>query len=262
MATHDDGPRSSGGYSDDGFYSTSTSGAGGGAHHFDDGTRAFGGDTSRFDKDTSTFDTSGYTPVDDFAPGARGGPYDEAAHYDEDDRRKPFGWTGSADLGLLVLRLALGGAFLGHGAQKVFGVLGGPGIDGFARTLADLGYREERILAWVTGLTELVGGGLLVLGLFTPLAAAGILGVMANVIAFRYGGQLFPPDGLRRFLNPNGVEQEVAYAAMAFALVFAGPGRAAIDYNRGWFRHPLLTGILCFLLAAGATAVTLLVFRD
>ncbi|MEV0680356.1 DoxX family protein [Actinosynnema sp. NPDC050436] len=254
MAT-DDRSKSPSGYSDDGFYSTSTSGVGGGAHHFDDGTQAFGKDTTAFNKDTNSFDTSGYTPVDTFGQSA-------ATHLDDDeDERRPFGWTGSADLGLLVLRVALGAVFIGHGAQKVFGAFGGPGIDGFARQLADFGYREEKILAWVTGITELAGGALLVLGLFTPLAAAGILGVMANVIALKYGGSLFPSDGFRRFLNTDGVELELAYAAMAFALVFTGPGRAAIDYNRSWFRHPLLTGFLCFLLAAGATAATLLVFR-
>lgn len=252
MATHDDRSKSSGssGYSDDGSYSTSTSS--GGAHHFDAGTQAFGRDTtaftapSAFDKDTNTFDTTGYTPVAD---------YDDTpatSHFDDEDERKPFGWSGSADLGLLVLRLALGGAFIAHGLQKVFGLFGGPGVNGFAESLREAGYREAQILAWVTGITELAGGGLLVLGLFTPLAAAGVLGVMANAIALRYRGGFFAP---------NGVELEAAYAAMAFAVLFAGPGRAAFDYNRGWFRHPLLSGFLCLLLAAGATAATLYVFR-
>ncbi|MBW4716589.1 DoxX family protein [Saccharothrix obliqua] len=220
----------------------------GGAHHFDDsygrGTTPFSA-ASPFDRDTNTFDTSGFAPV----------PVDEPVE------RRPFRWTGSADLGLLVLRVALGGVFLGHGAQKVFGVFGGPGIDGFAAELEALGYRSAGVFAWVVGITELAGGGLLVLGLFTPLAAAGVLGVMANVVAIRYGGQLIPPDGARRFLNPDGVEQQVAYAAMAFALLFAGPGRASLDNNRPWFRRPLLSGILCFLLTAGATATTLLLFR-
>ncbi|MCE6999655.1 DoxX family protein [Saccharothrix sp. S26] len=240
MATHDDRSSTSGGYSDDGFYSTS--GVGGGVHHFDDGTRAIGGDA--FDKDTKSFDTTGYTPVADF---------DEPAHHDDlEDERRPFGWTAGPDIGLLVLRLALGGAFVVHGLQKVFGLFGGPGIDGFAQYLQSAGFREARILAWVTGVTELGGGALLVLGLFTPLAAAGVLGVMANVIALKYRGGFFAPEG---------VELEVAYAAMAFAALFAGPGRAALDYNRGWFRHPLLSGFLCLLLTTGATAATLYVFR-
>ncbi|WP_158843281.1 DoxX family protein [Saccharothrix deserti] len=243
MATHDDRSRASSGYSDDGFYSTS--GVGGGVHHFDDGTQTIKSDT--YDKDTSSFDSTGYTPITDL---------DEkpVSHYDsfEDEERKRFGWTGSADLGLLALRLVLGGAFVLHGLQKVFGLFGGPDIDGFAQNLQSSGFREARILAWVTGVTELGGGALLVLGLFTPLAAAGVLGVMANVIALKYRGGFFLPDG---------VELEVAYAAMAFGVLFAGPGRAAIDYNRSWFRHPLLAGFICLVIAAGATAATLYVFR-
>ncbi|NUS62642.1 MAG: DoxX family protein, partial [Saccharothrix sp.] len=206
---------------------------------------AFGKDTAAFGKDTKGFDATGYTPIADL---------DKPAHYDafDEDERKPFGWTASADIGLLVLRLALGGAFVVHGLQKVFGLFGGPGIDGFARYLQTAGFREARILAWVTGVTELGGGALLVLGLFTPLAAAGVLGVMANVIALKYRGGFFAPDG---------VELEAVYAAMAFATLFAGPGRAALDYNRSWFRHPLLSGFLCLVLSAGATAATLYVFR-
>jgi putative oxidoreductase len=219
-------------------------------HHFDDGTQtiksdAFGADT--FNKDTQSFDSTGYTPVADVG--------DKPAHYDafaEDDERKAFGWTASADIGLLVLRLALGGAFVMHGLQKVFGLFGGPGIDAFAGYLQSVGFREARILAWVTGVTELGGGALLVLGLFTPLAAAGVLGVMANVIALKYRGGFFAP---------KGVELEAVYAAMAFAVLFAGPGRAAIDNNRSWFRHPLMAGFICLILAAGATAATLYVFR-
>ena len=245
MATHDDRSRTSGGYSDDGFYATS--GVGGGVHHFDDGTRAVGGDA--FGKDTKAFDTTtGFTPIADLDD-------KPASHYDaldDEDERKPFGWTAGADIGLLVLRLALGGAFVVHGLQKVFGLFGGPGIDGFAQYLQSAGFREARILAWVTGVTELGGGALLVLGLFTPLAAAGVLGVMANVIALKYRGG---------FLAPDGVELEVGYAAMAFGVLFAGPGRAALDYNRSWFRHPLLSGFICLVLAAGATAATLYVFR-
>ncbi|WP_447003905.1 DoxX family protein [Saccharothrix isguenensis] len=241
MATHDDRSRASSGYSDDGYYSTS--GVSGGVHHFDDGTQPT---TRTTTQDTRGFDTTGYTPIADLE--------DKPASYDdiEDDERKPFGWTASPDIGLLVLRLVLGGAFVMHGSQKVFGLFGGPGIDGFTATLQSIGFREPRILAWVTGVTELGGGVLLALGLFTPLAAAGVLGVMINVLALKYKGGFFAP---------NGVELEAAYAAMAFGLLFAGPGRASVDNNRSWFRHPLLSGFICLVVAAGATAATLYVFR-
>lgn len=197
-------------------------------HHFDDVTQTY-------DPDTKSFDNSGYTPVDS-EPGS---------HPDHEDEREPFGWNGGADLGLLVLRLALGGTFAAHGLQKVFGLFGGPGIDGFARFLEQSGFRQARILAWVTGVTELSGGALLVLGLFTPLAAAGVLGVVVNAVVLKWGNGFF---------GPKGFELEAVLAAMAFAALFAGPGRVALDYGRSWFRHPVVSGFVFLLIAAGASA--------
>lgn len=221
MATDEDRSTRSTSLPDDGFYSTSR-----GAHHF--------GDNSQ------TSDNSAYPPW-----------ADPPSHLD-DGERAPLRWNGGADLGLLVLRLALGGAFIVHGLQKVFGLFGGSGIDGFATFLQELGFREARPLAWVAGVAELGGGTLLVLGLFTPLAAAGILGVMVNAIVVKWGGG---------FLGARGVELEVAFAAMAFAVLFTGPGRASLDNGRSWFRHPLPSGFILLVVAAAATAVTLFVFR-
>lgn len=234
MATHDDRSAGSGSYPDDGFYPSS--GSSGGVHHFDDGTQSF-------DSTTKSFDNTGYTPVDPVT-----------SHYeDEDDGRRVFGWNGGTDLGLFVLRVGLGAAFVVHGLQKVFGMFGGPGIDGFARFLESSGFREARILSWVTGITELGGGALLILGLFTPLAAAGIFGVMVNAVVVKWGGGFF---------GAPGVEQELSFAVMAFCLLFTGPGRAAFDYGRAWFRRPLLSGSICFFIAVAAVATTLYVFRS
>ncbi|SDL46737.1 putative oxidoreductase [Lentzea albidocapillata subsp. violacea] len=215
-------------------------------HHFDDSTTRVGEDaTQSYDSTTKAFDNTGYTPLDkSTVDDTRDDPFD-------DDRRK-FGWTAGPDIGLLGLRAVLGGIFVLHGLQKVFGLFGGPGINGFAQSLEKMGYRESVVLAWVTGITELAGGALLVLGLFTPLAAAGLLAVMANVIALQYKGGFF---------GPNGVELELALAGMAFAALFAGPGRAALDYNRSWFRHPLAAGFIALVIAAGGAAVTFFVFR-
>ena len=230
VATHDE--RSTG-YTDDGFYSAT--GASGGVHHFDDGAQSF-------DPETKSFDNAEYTPVEP-----------ATSHLDEDeDRRKPFGWNGGTDLALFVLRVGLGAAFVVHGLQKVFGLFGGPGIGGFAQFLQSHGFREARILSWVTGVTELGGGALLILGLFTPLAAAGILGVMANAIVVKWGGGFF---------GAQGVEQEASFAVMAFAVLFAGPGRAALDYGRSWWRRPLLSGFIFLVIAGGASAAILYLLR-
>ncbi|MGH3930968.1 MAG: DoxX family protein [Pseudonocardiaceae bacterium] len=150
------------------------------------------------------------------------------------------GWNSGTDLGLLVLRLVLGGAFIAHGCQKLFGLFGGPGIDGFAGALRGFGYRQADVLSVVTGVTELAGGSLVVLGLFTQLGAAGLLGIMVNTIALKWGNGLFA--------SPGGFELDLMLAAMASTLILAGPGRIALDQGRAWSRRPVATGgIFLFL---------------
>jgi putative oxidoreductase len=164
-----------------------------------------------------------------------------------------LGWNSGADLGLLIMRVVVGGIFAAHGAQKVFGWWGGPGLDLFGSNLTDLGYRQTDVLAAATGFTELVGGILVVLGLFTPLAAAGLLAVAVNAIWSKWGNGLFLIDG--------GFEAELALAALAGGLTLAGPGRAALDNGRFWFRHPVVTGWLFLLLGIGAGAAARIMFH-
>ena len=79
------------------------------------------------------------------------------------------------DVGLLILRVVLGGVFIGHGTQKLFGWFGGPGRQGFGSWLASMGYRPEKPLALLAGLAEAGGGASLALGFITPLGAAAII---------------------------------------------------------------------------------------
>lgn len=169
------------------------------------------------------------------------------------DGRKRFAWNAGTDLGLLVLRLVLGGVFVAHGAQKLFGVLGGPGPEGFAQALQKMGFEQSAALSLVTGATELGGGALLIFGLFTPLAAAGLLGVMANAVALRVDNGFFASQG--------GVEYEIVLGALALGLLFTGPGRVALDKGRSWFRRPLISGFIGLVIAAGAAVSVLLVLR-
>src|SRR5919199_836875 len=82
----------------------------------------------------------------------------------------------NSDLGLLVLRLVVGGLLAGHGAQKLFGWFGGFGLLGTGGYLASLGFRPGVVFAALAGLAEVVGGLLLVAaaGTETGLAAAGV----------------------------------------------------------------------------------------
>lgn len=167
--------------------------------------------------------------------------YDELAR-----QRQPRPWTAGADLGLLILRLSLGALFLAHGSQKLFGVLGGPGSFGFARALESMGFQQASTLALVTGGTELLSGALLVLGLFTPLAAAGIVGLMASAVFVHLGRGFFQTSG--------GFEYEAVLGAVALGLMFTGSGRAGLDNGRWWFRRPLAAGFIGLVVAAGAAA--------
>ena len=49
---------------------------------------------------------------------------------------------GTQDLGLLLLRVVVGALFIGHGLQKAFGLWGGPGFDGFEKSLTDMGFQH------------------------------------------------------------------------------------------------------------------------
>ena len=94
------------------------------------------------------------------------------------DEARKAARRGTTDLGLLVLRVAVGVILAAHGVQKLFGIWGGPGIDGFARYLQNgndpsVGFqRFTKVLSIGTGVIELGGGAMLVLGLLTPIAAA------------------------------------------------------------------------------------------
>src|SRR4051812_49866973 len=95
------------------------------------------------------------------------------------------------DLALLVLRIVVGGLFVGHGAQKLFGMFGGHGLAGTAGFFDQIGLRPGALHARAAGAAEFFGGGLLALGLFTPFAAAAIIAPMGAAVVpldFAQGG--------------------------------------------------------------------------
>src|SRR5215468_674552 len=76
------------------------------------------------------------------------------------------------DIGLLVLRLAVGLTMAAHGGQKLFGWFGGYGIAGTGGWLESIGFRPGKVQAVVAGTFEFAGGLLIALGLLTPLGTA------------------------------------------------------------------------------------------
>ncbi len=162
---------------------------------------------------------------------------------------------GGIDLGLLVLRVVLGVTMGAHGIQHLFGAFGGPGIGGFARALGSMGYTSQTtLLSWITGISELVGGALVLVGLFTPIGAAALLGVCANIVFVKFGGGFFQGQG-------QGFEFELMLGAASLAVLLAGSGRIALDVNTPWRKRPLPFGLIGLLLSAAASVVVIVLCR-
>ncbi|MFD9812458.1 DoxX family protein [Streptomyces sp. NPDC059080] len=153
--------------------------------------------------------------------------------------------------GLLVLRLVIGATMAAHGAQKLFGWFGGPGLDGTGQFFTMSGYPAGHTMAVVAGLSEVLGGLGLVVGLFTPLAAAAVVGTMINALAVKWGGGFFAP---------KGVEYELLLTLGAAALALTGPGRYALDRWVPVLRsHRLRYGALALILGVVLAGIVLLV---
>src|SRR5712692_3824767 len=83
-----------------------------------------------------------------------------------------------------ILRIGLGGILIPHGCQKLFGLFGGMGLTANAALFERLGYSPGMFWGTLVACTELIGGALLVLGLFTRFAAAGVLIFMIVAVKF------------------------------------------------------------------------------
>src|SRR6266571_226168 len=114
-------------------------------------------------------------------------------------------------IGLLLLRLAVGLTLAAHGAQKLFGWFGGPGLAAIGPVMEQLGFVPGRRSAFLAGLAETGGGLLLALGLLTPLAAAIVFAVM--VVA---GVSVHLPRGF--FLTNGGYESTLILAVSGLSL--------------------------------------------
>ena len=126
------------------------------------------------------------------------------------------------NLGLLALRLVLGVIFVAHGAQKLFGSFGGPGLKGTAGFLKQLGIKPPYPMAVLAALAEFIGGILVAVGFLTPLAALALIAVMVvAVLTVHLKNGFFAQNG--------GYEFNLALAGMALALLLAGAGTLSLD---------------------------------
>ncbi|HEY0691233.1 MAG TPA: DoxX family protein, partial [Kribbella sp.] len=127
---------------------------------------------------------------------------------------------GTQDLGLLLLRLVVGAVLIGHGLQKAFGLWGGPGFDGFAKSLTDMGFHHADILTYVASGGQIACGVFLVLGLFTPVAAAGALAYLVTGILAE-AMKAHEEARLSSFLT-DGHEYKVILVCVVAAIILIG----------------------------------------
>ncbi|MBI2710725.1 MAG: DoxX family protein [Actinobacteria bacterium] len=135
-----------------------------------------------------------------------------------------MGTYAEVSAALLALRIVVGLTLAAHGWNKVFG---GGRIPGTARWFDKIGMRPNgRIHAVMAAGTEIGAGTLFALGLLTPLAAAGFVGLM-TVAAWTVHAR----NGF--FIAKEGFEYNLVLAVVAVVVAVAGPGRYSLDWVFG-----------------------------
>ena len=122
---------------------------------------------------------------------------------------------------LPLLRAGLGLILMVHGSQKLFGMFGGMGINANAALFDRLGYHPGMFWGTLVGCTEVIGGALLVIGLFTRAAALAIVIFMIFSIHFTSAKGFFWTAG--------GMEYSILILLVALAFVIRGGGTYSVD---------------------------------
>ncbi|HET6896505.1 MAG TPA: DoxX family protein [Candidatus Baltobacteraceae bacterium] len=157
------------------------------------------------------------------------------------------------DLSLLTARLALGGSIAAHGAQKLFGVMGGPGPDKAAQMMRSLGFPDHERVATMASATELTSGSLIALGAMGPLGPAMLATVMLVAIE-----TVHRPKGY--FNTEGGFEMNTMYIALALLLANHGYGAFSVDELTGLGRR--MRPMYGWLGMAGAIGAALMMLAQ
>jgi putative oxidoreductase len=118
----------------------------------------------------------------------------------------------AVDAALLVARIVVGIIFMAHGAQKLFGAFGGPGLAGVVQMMGPIGY--------LVAIGEFFGGLGLLVGFLARFSAASLILIMLGAIAMVHG-----KNG---FFAPTGFEYNLALIGLLAPILIAGPGRLTV----------------------------------
>jgi putative oxidoreductase len=119
----------------------------------------------------------------------------------------------AVDVSLLIVRVIVGVIFAAHGAQKLLGVWGGPGLAAVVESMGPLGVPVT--------IGEFFGGLGLIVGFLTRFSAASLIVIMIGAIAMVHGKNGF-------FLSDQGFEYNLALVGLLAPILIAGPGTCAI----------------------------------
>lgn len=125
------------------------------------------------------------------------------------------------NLGKILLRIVVGGVFIGHGLQKLTGSFGGSGLSGTEKIAEKLELHPAKRNALAVALTETAGGAAIAAGAATPLAAAGLIATMVTAVRkvhFKNGPW-----------NSAGGYEYNAVLIAAVAAIAGGAGKVSID---------------------------------
>jgi putative oxidoreductase len=147
-----------------------------------------------------------------------------------------------------IVRVAQGSLMAGHGAQKLFGAFGGPGLEGTSGFMEMLGMRPGRPWAYLAGLAEFGGGVLTALGLLHPLGPLGVIGAMSMATRKAHWGKPI-------WATEGGAELPLLNIAVSTALMIREPDRYSLDRILGirlpaWVGPLGLVGIILTVLYA------------
>jgi putative oxidoreductase len=131
-------------------------------------------------------------------------------------------YAGYDALVLTILRVGLGVVLIPHGCQKLFGMFGGMGITANAALFDKLGYSPGMFWGTLVGCVELIGGALLVIGLFTRLAALSVVIFMIVAVHFTATTNGF-------FWSKSGMEYPLLILVSALVFLVRGGGAYSVD---------------------------------
>ena len=119
----------------------------------------------------------------------------------------------AVDFSLLVMRVIVGAIFFAHGAQKLFGMFGGPGLQAIVDQMGPVGY--------LVSIGECLGGAGIIVGFLSRFSAASNIVIMIGAIAIVHGKNGF-------FQSNNGYEYNLALIGLLVPILLCGPGRYSI----------------------------------